>query len=86
MYGLGNLGADRGYLDDARHWYQQAINTGHHDAADDAQRQLTALDRHEKDRQRGEQFGRYGYLAYADPALMNQTDQPPATPHPEPKD
>jgi hypothetical protein len=46
------------------------------------QQELRALDRHEKQQQRGEHFGRYGYLAYADRTLMKQDDQATATPEP----
>jgi len=70
----------------ARHWWQQAISTGHPEATSRAEHELRTLDRQVKERQEGEKFGRYGYLAYADPALMNQSQQPPATRPPTPED
>ena len=86
MVNLGVLEQDQGNLDQARQWYQQAISTEYPEAMGQAQQQLRALDRHEQERQRGEQFGRYGYLAYADPALMKQAQQSPETPVPELED
>jgi hypothetical protein len=79
MNNLGILEGEDGNLGQARHWYQQAIATSHPEATSRAQQELRALDRHEKDRQRGEDFGRYGYLAYADPALMKRDDRSPKT-------
>ncbi len=76
IFNLGVLEKERGNLGQARHWYEQAIATGHPDVASPAQQELRALDQHEDDRQRGEHFGRHGYLAYADPALMNQDNHP----------
>jgi TPR repeat protein len=77
MVGLGNLEQDQGNPSQARHWYQQAIATGDPEMTSRAQHELRALDRHETDRQRGEHFGRYGYLTYADPTLMKADDQSP---------
>ena len=79
MFDLGFLESEDGDLGQARHWYQQAIATGHPDVTSRAQHELRALDRHERDRQQGEHFGRYGYLAYADPTLMKRDDQSPET-------
>lgn len=64
----------------ARHRYQQAISTGHPEVTKRAQRELRALNRPQEDRQRGEHFGRYGYLAYANPTLMKQDNQRSETP------
>ena len=75
MVNLARLEERRGGLAQARHWYQRAIATGHTAMATRAQQELRALNLHEKDRRRGEHFGRYGYLAYADPALMTQDNQ-----------
>ncbi len=86
MFKLGVLESEQGDPGQARHWYQQAISTGRPEITSRAQHELRALDRHERDRQRGEWFGRYGYLAYADPTLMKQAQQPPATPAPDPED
>ena len=83
MFNLGVLESVQGDYDQARRWYQQAISTGHPEAMSRAQHELHALDRHERERQRGKQFGRYGYLAYADPALMKRAQSPPATPAPD---
>ena len=77
MVDLGILEYGQGDPGQARHWYQQAIATGLHESVSRAQEKLRALDRHETDRQRGEHFGRYGYLAYADPTLMKADDQSP---------
>jgi TPR repeat protein len=74
MVNLGNLERQDGDLGQARHWWQQAIATGHPEAISRAQHELRALDRHETDRQRGEYFGRYGYLTYADPTLIKADD------------
>jgi hypothetical protein len=70
MVNLGALERERGNPGQARHWYQQAIRIGQPAIASRAQQELRALDRSQRDRERGEHFGRYGYLAYADPALM----------------
>ena len=83
MVNLGELEAEQGDLAQARHWYQQAISTGHLQIAGRAQQDLHALDQHKRDRERGEHFGRYGYLVYADPALMSQASRPHATPGPD---
>lgn len=82
MVNLGNLEAGHGDLGQARHWYQQAIAIGHAGAVLLAQQELRALDRHEDERRRGERFGRYGCLAYADLDLMNQGEQNPETSDP----
>jgi hypothetical protein len=82
MVNLGNLEHDQGNLDQARDWYQQATSTGHPETTNRAHQELRALDRREGERQRAERFGRYGYLAYADPALMKKDDQLPGTPKP----
>jgi tetratricopeptide (TPR) repeat protein len=79
MVNLGYLEEQQGNLDQARHWYQQAIATGHAEAAGLAHQEIRALDRRQDGRRRGEEFGRYGYLAYADPALM-KPGEPATTP------
>ena len=80
MIGLGLLEEQQGNLDQARHWYQQAIATNHPRLASRAQQSLDALDQRERERQRGERFGRYGYLAYADLELMKPSHPGPAGP------
>ena len=82
MFNLGNLERVQGNFDQARHWYQQAIDTGHPEITSKSQQELRSFDRYERDRQRAEQFGRFGYLAYADPALMRRDDQASKTPGP----
>jgi TPR repeat protein len=77
MVNLGRFEHQQGSPDQARHWYQQAISTGHLEMTSVAQQRLRDLDRHERDRERGEDFGRYGYLAHADPTLMKQEDHGP---------
>ncbi len=76
MVGLGALERRRGDYDRARYWYRQAIATGHAETAVQARQELDALDRSDKDHQRAEHFGRYGYLAYADPDMMKRDGQP----------
>jgi Tfp pilus assembly protein PilF len=82
MVNLWTLEREQGDFGQARHWWQRAISTGHPETLGRARRELRALDRHEGERKRGEQFGRYGYLAYADPALMEQARRSPETPAP----
>jgi TPR repeat protein len=72
MVNLGILERNHGDLDQARHWLQQAIGTGYPEIDAMAQQALRALDRGEDERLRGERFGRYGYLVYANPDLMNR--------------
>ena len=79
MVNLGILEGRDGNRDQGRNWYQQALATGHPEVTSRAQQELRALARHEKDQQQGERFGRYRYLAYADPALMKRDDQSPKT-------
>jgi TPR repeat protein len=86
MFDLGLMEEQQGDLNQARHWFQQAIATGHTEAATAAQQELRALDRHQDERRRGEEFGHYRYLAYADPALMTPTGQPPTAPDPNKAD
>jgi Tfp pilus assembly protein PilF len=83
MFNLGLFEKRQGNLDQARHWWRQAAATGHCELATRAQQELDALDRSQDERQRGEEFGRYGYLAYADPALLTRADRPPTEPDPE---
>jgi TolA-binding protein len=80
MINLGSLEREQGNLDEARRWWRQVIGTGHPEITSLAEQGLRALDRHETDRQRAEQFGRFGYLAYADPALMELGYQAPEIP------
>ena len=77
MLGLGNLERGQGDAVQARHWYQQAISSGHPDEAPRAEQQLRALDRQQEEQDRARQFGRYGYLAYADPDLMKRPGSNP---------
>ena len=86
MVNLGVLEEGQGDPGRARHWYQQAISTGHPEAITRAHQYLRALEQRERERQRGEEFGRYGYLAYTDPALMRQAHQSPETPAPDLED
>jgi hypothetical protein len=79
MFNLGVLEKQQGNLEQARHWWQSAIDTGHVEAAGAAQRELSALKHRQDELRRGEEFGRYGYLAYADPELMKPR-QPPTPP------
>jgi TPR repeat protein len=89
MVNLAILEDEQGNLDQARHWYRQAIASDHPKMTGAAQSRLRTLNQRQKDRQKAERFGRYGYLAYADPAMMEQpehiqtppaaTDPPPAT-------
>jgi TPR repeat protein len=72
MYNLGALEHEQGNLDQARHWYEEAIDTGHPRMVRKAQQALRALDRGEDERLRGDHFGRFGYLAFADPELMGR--------------
>lgn len=80
MCNLADLENKQGNHGQARHWYQKAISTGHPRAANQAQHKLGVLDRGETDRQRAEHFGRYGYLAYADPALLKEKPEPAGGP------
>jgi TPR repeat protein len=82
MINLGRLEMRQGNPDQARQWYQQVIDTGQIEAAGRAQQELRALDQRQDERRRGEQFGRYGYLAYADPASM-KPGPPPTTADPD---
>jgi TPR repeat protein len=75
MFNLGTLEGEQGHLDQARHWYQLAISTGQPRVVDLAQQQLRDLDRHEDERLRGERFGQYRYLAYADGDLMDRREE-----------
>ena len=74
VFNLGVLESLEGNSGQARHLWEQTIATGHHEIVSRAQHGLRMLDRHKDDRQRGEHFGRYGYLAYADPALMKRDE------------
>jgi tetratricopeptide (TPR) repeat protein len=85
MVDLGILEYQQGDVGQARYWWQQAIGTGHTESTTRAEHELRTLDRRTKERQEGERFGRYGYLAYADPALMNQAQQLPTTPAQDPE-
>lgn len=91
MLNLGSLEAQVGNLARARYWYQQAAATSHTDVASSATLELRNLDQADKERQRAQAFGQYGYLAYADPTLMKQGKHLPEAPessnldhHPEP--
>ena len=70
MVCLGVLEQEQGNPGEARRWYAKAIATGHPDAAPRAERGLRELDRREEERRGADQFGRYGWQAYADPQLM----------------
>jgi TPR repeat protein len=83
LFNLGSLEDERGNVDQARHWYQQAAATGHTEAISRVQQRLRVLDQRQDERRRGEEFGRYGYLAYADPTLMRPNGQPPTAPDPD---
>jgi Tfp pilus assembly protein PilF len=82
MVNLGVLEYEQGNLSEARRRYGQAIATDHPKTALRAEQQLRDLDRLEDERRRAEQFGRYGWQAYADPQMMKprsarpETDQP----------
>ena len=73
MLDLGNLEEKQSDIVQARHWYGEAIATGHPDLAEQARQALRDLDRRQGERRRAEKFGRYGYLAYADPHLMKSS-------------
>jgi Tfp pilus assembly protein PilF len=75
MLNLGGLEYRQGNPDLARHWWHRAIATGDPEITARAQSELRTLDQREHDRQEAERFGRYGYLAYADPALMNRDNR-----------
>jgi Tfp pilus assembly protein PilF len=81
MVNLGILEETQGDPAKARYWYQQAIAAGHPETTSLAEQELRTLNRHERERLGGELFGRYGYLARADPELMKR-DHP--TPHHSP--
>lgn len=80
MINLGSLEAQAGNPSRARHWYQKAAATSHTDVASSANQELRALDQAGNEQQRAQAFGLYGYLAYADPALMKQGRCLPGTP------
>jgi tetratricopeptide (TPR) repeat protein len=80
MLNLGVMEARLGNHRQARRWYQQAAATSHTDVATSASQALDALDKAEKDGQRAQAFSQYGYLAYADPALMKQSVHLPIAP------
>jgi tetratricopeptide (TPR) repeat protein len=86
MMNLGSLEAQIGNLSQARHWYQKAAATSHTDIASSANQELRALDQADNEQQRARAFGLYGYLAYADPALMKQDNRPPGTLEPNKPD
>jgi hypothetical protein len=75
MVNLGNMEKDLGNVAQARHWYQQAIGTGHPEMAHQAQQEMRALDQHEDECLRAEHLGRYGYLVNANPDWMNRDEE-----------
>lgn len=62
----------RGDVGQARDWYRQAIDSGHAEMAERANRDMRDLERREAERGQAEWFGRYGFQAYADPGLMRR--------------
>jgi Tfp pilus assembly protein PilF len=84
MFNLGLLQKEQGDPERARHRYEQATATatatGDPEATSRAEHELRELDRREHDRREAERFGRYGYLAYADSALINWDGHPAQPP------
>ncbi|GAA0558399.1 tetratricopeptide repeat protein [Actinomadura livida] len=72
MINLGNLEREEGRAEQARYWFGRAAGTGHPDVVEAAGQLLEQLEQWHQEQARATWFARYGWQAYADPALMHE--------------
>ncbi|MBB4930522.1 Flp pilus assembly protein TadD [Lipingzhangella halophila] len=74
MSNLGILEYEQGNTETAHTWYHHAITTQHPDHTPRAESLLRELEEGVAERRSAEHFARYGWQAYADPALLRRRE------------